>query len=179
MANLQIALADLGYTPDVMQVEANLYDPEYLEAAGAAADGTYVRTALWPFEDAENNPTGATQQYIDLIEGIDGKIASLGAQSFSAWLLFATLAGECDVEGNLTRSCILEKGSEVTDWTGGGLHAAGNVGENAGPDCIVVMQAEGGEYVRYEPATAEEGEDGFNCSPDNVAQLEGDYSTSG
>jgi ABC-type branched-subunit amino acid transport system substrate-binding protein len=179
MANLQNALAELGYTPEVMQVEANLYDPEYLEAAGAAADGTYVRTALWPFEDAASNPTGATQQYIDLIEARDGKIASLGAQSFSAWLLFATLANECDVEGTLTRSCILEKGSEVTGWTGGGLHAASDVGENAGPDCIVVMQAEGGEYQRYEPPTADDGEDGFNCSPDNVAQLEGDYSTSG
>jgi len=179
MANLQIALADLGYEPEVTQVEANLYDPNYLEAAGDAAEGTFVRIVLWPFEEAEENPTGATQQYIDIIEAADGKVAALGAQSWSAWLLFATLAAECDVEGNLTRSCILEKGSEVAGWTGGGLHAPSDVGENSGPDCFIGLQVEGGEFVRYEPPSATDGTDGYNCDPSNVADLEGDYSSSG
>jgi hypothetical protein len=178
-ANYQQAQSDLGFTPTVQITDANLYDPEYLEAAGPAADGTYTRVAVWPFEEASENPTGATQQYMDLIEARDGKVAALGAQSFSAWLLFAQLASECDVEGNLTRSCILEKGAEVTDWNGGGLHAPANVGENSGPECFILLQAEGGEFIRSEPATPEDGEDGYNCSPDNVADLEGDFSSSG
>jgi hypothetical protein len=178
-ANYQQAQSDLGFTPTVQITDANLYDPEYLEAAGPAADGTYTRVAVWPFEEAAENPTGATQQYMDLIEARDGKVAALGAQSFSAWLLFAQLASECDVEGNLTRSCILEKGAEVTDWNGGGLHAPANVGENSGPECFILLQAEEGEFIRSEPATPEDGEEGYNCSPDNVADLEGDFSSSG
>ena len=178
MASFQLALQDLGYTPDVTMTDANLYDPEYLDAAGSAADGTYSRVAIWPFEEAEANPTGATEQYMDLIEDRGGKVAALGAQSFSAWLLFAQLASECDVEGNLTRDCILEKGSQVSDWNGGGLHAPADVGQNAGPQCFIMLQAEDGEFVRAEPATPTDGDDGYNCSPDNVVELEGDFSTS-
>ncbi|OWY59869.1 hypothetical protein B7486_72255, partial [cyanobacterium TDX16] len=177
MANLQLAMADLGYEPEVMQVEANLYDPNYLEAAGDAADGTFVRTALWPFEEAADNPTGATQQYIDLIEARDGKVAGLGAQSFSAWLLFSQLAGECDVEGDLTRDCILEKGSEVSEWTGGGLHAPANPGQNSGTACFIALQVQDGEFVRYEPASIDGGEAGYNCADDNLAILQGDFAT--
>jgi hypothetical protein len=177
MANLQLAMADLGYEPEVTQVEANLYDPNYLEAAGDAADGTFVRTALWPFEEAADNPTGATQQYIDLIEARDGKVAALGAQSFSAWLLFAQLANECDLAGDLTRDCILDKGSAIDDWTGGGLHAPANPGGNSGAACFIALQVQDGEFVRYEPASIDGGEAGYNCADDNIAILEGDFAT--
>jgi hypothetical protein len=177
MANLQLALADLEYEPEVTQVEANLYDPNYLDAAGEAAEGTFVRSAIWPFEEAADNPSGATQQYVDLVEAQDGKVAALGAQSFSAWLLFAQLANECDVEGDLTRSCILEKGSQVEDWTGGGLHAPADSGENSGPECFIALRVEDGAFVRYEPAEVDGGEGGYNCAEDNNAQLEGDFTT--
>ena len=177
LANLQLAMADLGFSPEVTMTDANLYDPNYLDAAGEAAEGTYSRIAIWPFEEAADNP--ATQQYVDLIEARDGKVAALGAQSFSAWLLFAQLAGECDVDGELTRSCILERGSQVSDWNGGGLHAPADVGENAGPECFIMMQVQDGEFVRYEPAEVDGGDGGYNCSPDNVTDLDGDFSTSG
>ena len=52
-------VADLGFTPDVQMTDANLYDPNYLEAAGPAADGTYSRIAIWPFEEADQNPATA------------------------------------------------------------------------------------------------------------------------
>jgi hypothetical protein len=182
MAQLQIALEEQGYSPDVTQVDANLYDPEYVEAAGGAAEGTYLRLALWPFEEAEQNPTGATQQYIDLIEERDGKVAALGAQSFSAWLLFAQLANECDVAGDLTRQCILDGAGEIHDWTGGGLHAPANVGDNEGTECTVVMQVEGDGFVRAFPEAPGDDaafEDGFDCSAENVVDLQGEFTASG
>jgi hypothetical protein len=182
MAQLQIALEEQGYSPEVTQVDANLYDPEYVEAADGAADGTFLRLALWPFEEAEQNPTGATQQYIDLIEERDGKVAALGAQSFSAWLLFATLANECDVNGELTRQCILDGAAEIHDWTGGGLHAPANVGDNEGTECTVIMQVDGEEFVRAFPEAPGDGasfEEGFDCSPENVVDIEGDFTASG
>lgn len=179
-AQIQVALEEQGYSPEVTQVDANLYDAEYVEAAGGAADGTFLRLALWPFEEAEQNPTGATEQYIDLIEAMDGKVAALGAQSFSAWLLFAQLATECDVDGDLTRQCILDAAGDVDDWTGGGLHGPAHVGENQGTECVVVMEVEGEGFQRAFPERPDDGdfERGFDCSPDNIVELEGSFSAS-
>ena len=49
---------------------------------------------------AADNP--ATQQYIEHVEAVDGKVALLGAQAWSAWLLFAQSARDCDLEDDLT-----------------------------------------------------------------------------
>jgi ABC-type branched-subunit amino acid transport system substrate-binding protein len=176
-APLQQAMAEQGYTPEVVQGDTNIYQQEYLDQAGDAADGTYTRLAFWPFEEAAENP--ATQRYLDLTEESDGKVALLGAQSMSAWLLFAQLATTCDVEGDFTRSCILDAAGEVTEWDGGGLHAPTNPAENSGPVCTIVLQVEGGEFVRYAPAEVDGGEDGYDCDPANLVELEGDFSVSG
>ena len=74
--------ASLDIKFDWVLTDANHYDPQ-VTSIGTAADGTYVRTAFYPFLDkaqATKNP--ATQQYLDLIEQYDpgGKIANLGAQ---------------------------------------------------------------------------------------------------
>ncbi|MEZ5140737.1 MAG: hypothetical protein R2711_18790 [Acidimicrobiales bacterium] len=94
--------------------------------------GVFLSSAFAPLEEADQNP--ATKQYLDLVGAVDGKVSVLGLQSMSAWLLFATMAKDCDLDGNLTRSCLLEKAAEVTEWTGGGLHAPANPGENKGSE---------------------------------------------
>jgi ABC-type branched-subunit amino acid transport system substrate-binding protein len=172
LALLQQALDEIGYEVEVTLQDANFYDQGYVEAAGAAAEGTFLRNAFWPFEEAGANP--ATQQYIELVEAVDGKVALLGAQSWSAWLLFAQAARDCDLADDLTRSCVLEGAASVTDWTGGGLHASTNPGENLGPDCTLVLQVQSEAFVRYAP----EGED-YACDPSYVAHLEGDYTVGG
>jgi ABC-type branched-subunit amino acid transport system substrate-binding protein len=169
LAQLQQAMVEIGYEPEVTLQDTNFYDQTYLEAAGAAADGTYLRTAFVPFEEASTVP--ATQQYVDLVSGIDGKVALLGAQSTSAWLLFAQSADQCDDDGDLTRTCLLETAASVTEWDGGGLHAPANPSENEGPRCSMVLQVQDGGFTRYAPA------DGFECSEDSVVDLEGDYTT--
>ena len=78
---------EVGYRPELMLMETNLYDEGWVEAAGASADRVFVRTVFWPFEEADQNP--ATQQYLDLLEAQGGKVAELGVQAMSAWLLFA------------------------------------------------------------------------------------------
>jgi ABC-type branched-subunit amino acid transport system substrate-binding protein len=152
------AMEEVGYRPEVMAMEANFYDPGWIEAAGPAADGVFVRTVFWPFEEADQNP--ATQLYIDNVNAIDGKVASLGAQSTSAWLLFATAARDCDLDNDLTRSCVLEHAASVTDWTGGGLHAPTNPGSNEPPPCGLILQVENGAFTRYYP------DEGFSCFDD-------------
>jgi len=88
-------------------------------------------------------------------------VASLGTQSWSAWLLFAQAARDCDLEDNLTRTCVLEGAAAVTDWTGGGLHAATNPGANEPPECTLVLLVEGGAFTRHLP------DEGFDCGEDH------------
>ncbi len=153
------AMDEVGYRPDLMLMETNLYDQGWVDAAGPAADGVYIRTVFWPFEEADQNP--ATQQYLDLLTATGGKIALLGAQSMSSWLLFAQSARDCDLENDLTRSCVLEAAASVEDWTGGGLHAPTTPGTNEPTPCTVVLQIQDGAFTRFAP------EEGYDCGEDS------------
>lgn len=163
---------DIGF--DWIISDANHYD-EQLTSAGTAADGTYVRTAFYPFLDeeaAQENP--ATAQYLDLMAQYkpDGKIANLGAQGLSAWLLFAKAANECGVD--LTRDCVWAQATEITEWTGGGLHAPQDLASGNASNCFALLDASGGEF-----ALADVGADTgiYNCADGNVVDLTGDYGT--
>ena len=169
---LQQALLEIDYQPEVTFFESNFYDPAYLEAAGDAANGTFVRLAFTPFEEAAENP--ATQDYVDMVEAVDGKVALLGAQSVSGWLLFAQSVKECDEAGTLTRSCVLEAAGSVTEWDAGGLHAPSDPSTNSAVECVMLVQAQDGEWVRHAP------EEGFFCGGEEaVVDLTGDFSTAG
>jgi len=153
------AMDEIGYRPDLMLMETNLYDQNWVDAAGPAADGVFVRTVFWPFEEAADNP--ATQQYIDMVEAVDGKVALLGAQSMSSWLLFAQAARDCDLDNDLTRSCVLEGAAAATDWTAGGLHAPTDPGTNEPTPCAIVLEIQDGGFTRFAP------EDGYDCGEDS------------
>jgi hypothetical protein len=158
-AQLVQAMDEVGYRPEIMLMETNLYDQTWIDAAGPAADGVFIRTVFNPFEEADQNP--ATQQYLDLLNDSGGKVALLGAQSMSSWLLFATAARDCDRDDDLTRTCVLEHAAATEDWTGGGLHAPTNPGDNEPTPCTVVLQIEGGEFTRAFP------DEGFDCGEDS------------
>ena len=164
MALLQQALQEVGYEPDVTFQGANFYDQSYLEAAGDAAEGTFVETVFWPFEEANDNP--ATAKYIELLEAQGGKVALLGAQSMSGWLLFATAARDCDEAGELTRTCVMETAAEVEDWTGGGLHAPTSPGTNVGAACQILLRVEDGGFVRHAP------EEDYACDDSYLVEVE-------
>ncbi len=159
LALLLQAMDEIGYRPEVIAQDANFYDQTWIDAAGASADGVFVRTVFNPFEEAADNP--AVQQYIDHVEAIDGKVASLGTQAWSAWLLFAQAARDCDLDDNLTRGCVLEGASSVTDWTGGGLHVPTSPGTNEPPECTLVLQIEDSTFNRWAP------DEGFDCGEDS------------
>jgi ABC-type branched-subunit amino acid transport system substrate-binding protein len=158
------ALDQIDYEPEVRYFETNFYDQVFLDAAGPAADGVLIGTAYTPIEEAADNP--ATQSYVDILEAQGGKQAILGVQSVSAWLLFAALAKQCDLEGNLTRTCILEGAEQVTEWTGGGLHAPTNPAENTGSTCAMVLEVVDGTFQRYTP------DEGFECDDSFAAQVD-------
>ncbi|MCP4433984.1 MAG: ABC transporter substrate-binding protein [Actinomycetia bacterium] len=160
-------------------VETNIYDQVYVDAAGAdkAAD-TLIRSIFHPFEEADKWP--AVQQYIDILNDNvdDPKIALLGMQSFSGWLLFADSARACGEanDGVVTRDCVLETAAEVDDWTAGGLHAPTNPGPEGGgsPVCgMLIRVTESGEFERYFPEIGSEDDDldGFGCDDTAVVDV--------
>ena len=164
LAALQQAMVEIDYRPDVTFEEANHYDPEYLAAAGDAAEGTYVRSVYVPFEEADQNQ--ATQDYLDMVDAVGGKTALLGAQSVSAWLLFADAARQCDEAGDLTRTCVLETAGSVTEWPGGGLHGPTDPSTNTPTECSMILQVQDGAFARYHP------DEGFDCDEDNLIDIE-------
>jgi ABC-type branched-subunit amino acid transport system substrate-binding protein len=173
LANLMKALDDIGYQLDFVRTDANHYDPLLISEGGPAVEGAYVRSVFHPFlseEQASENP--ATTKYLEVMDEHkpDGKIAYLGVQGFSAWLLWAQASTACGAE--LTRDCVWENIGEITDWTAGGLHAPQNVAESAPGDCYSLQQVQQGEFVLAEVPTT----DGiFACDPEYVITLEGNY----
>ena len=161
-------------------LEANMYDP-VVASTGTAADGTVVRLAFHPLEEADKWP--AVQQYIDMVnDNVDGgEVGSLGMQSMSAWLLFTVAANACGEEngGVLTRTCILEQAAAVEDWTGGGLHAPqdpARFDEAVASPCSMLLVIKDGTFERLYPKLGGEGDDGdgFHCPADGVTQITGD-----
>jgi ABC-type branched-subunit amino acid transport system substrate-binding protein len=171
-AKLLQAFADIGYELDWAVVGGNALDATFVEVGGEAVRNVFILSSIVPPFMADENP--ATQQYLDLFaEHLpDGKSeALLGYNSFSAWLLFATAVKACG--SDVTRRCVYDEASAITEWTGGGLHAATVPGSHEGPRCAMVVEASPDGFAvpdDFEPT------DGlFRCSDDSVVQLEGDY----
>ena len=73
-------------------------------------------------------------------------------EAVSSFLLWATGAAACGSE--LTRDCVLEEISKITEWTGHGLHVPTNPAGNEAPNCGMLMELKGTEYVRAAPPAA-------------------------
>jgi hypothetical protein len=162
------AMEAVGYHPQLTLVNANFYDTNYLATSGAISDNTIIRTQFLPFELASENP--ATADYLELMERYnpDGKVALLGAQALSSYLLFALSASACGAE--LTRTCLLEQAGSVTEWSAGGLHAPQDPSTSTPSSCVVFLEVTPDGFVIHEELT--QPTDGlFNCEDDNIAEV--------
>jgi hypothetical protein len=167
LQQLQSAMATAGFFPDVTIVNTNFYDSKYAEEGGANAKNTYIRSIFFPLELKDDNP--ATADYLSIMQQFNpsGKVAQLGLQGTSGWLLFAQAAKACGSQ--LTAECLLDK-AKVSDWTGGGLHAATNPGSNAPSSCFLLMKVEGNKFV-YDETDTKPNQGKFNCNDANVTTL--------
>ncbi len=163
--NVLDAAAQIGYSPKWM-TEANFYDAKFAEWNVAGnADNVYVRMAYFPFEEADQVP--AVQQYLDIVADSGGSTSLLGMQATAAFLLWAQASQQCGAD--LTRDCVLEKLSTVTDYTAGGLQAPANVGANIPADCGMTLQMQGSEYVQVFPTTIAE----MDCNQKYLVKISG------
>lgn len=179
LVSLLRSMNEIGYRPPLIIQQTNFYDTVLTEGAGDLAEGIFVRTSYTPFEETDRNP--AMAKYIANMEKYNpgGKIAGLGVQGTSAYLLFVTAANTCLDEGDgvLERECVLAAAKSITSWDGGGLHAPGNPAENRGANCELMLQVSGGEFVRVYPelGSADDNGNGWHCYQPGVAELTGDY----
>lgn len=173
LAKLEVGLANIGYKVDWIRADANHYDQKLQVTGGESIASTYVRSVVYPFEKASENP--ATQQYLDLYKKYAPSAKAktyLGVQAFSAWVLFARSAKAC---GNkLTASCLLDEAKRIgsTTWTGGGLHAAMNIREQEATECFSLLLANPKGFTLPNISA---NDSIFNCTAGNVLTLKGDY----
>lgn len=169
LAKLIQAMNNINYSPEFISTNANNYANALIDNAGAALKGNvYTSTPFVPFEGAK--PGSATKQYLDAFAEYlpDGKArAAYGAQAFSAWLLFAQSVKACG--NDVTRKCVYDNAKKVTDWTGGGLHAAQNVRANSVSECMTVVQGTAQGFVRAKDLKVNDGI--FRCAPGDVHKL--------
>ena len=157
--------AQLDYQP-IWFGDSNMYVPDLAKwNTSGNGDKLYVRMSVTPFEEADANP--ATKQYLDLMDKSGGDPALLGAQAASSFLLWATAAKKCGSE--LTRDCVIDGAKKITKWTGGGLHAESNPGENLPPECGVLVKLDGTKWVRVAP----EKPNTFDCDPSYLVEVSG------
>ncbi len=175
---LQKEMALQGFEPTVIEQESNFYNQKYPDQAGETANGTFIRLTVWPFEEADSNPAMAA--YLDALEAaVPGAIPELlGVQAFSAALLWATAVQQ--LGSNVTRQGVIENLSNTHAWDGGGMHGTGDPGDRIPPGCFIMLRISDGKFVREYPLEDEDTEiyqagKGFDCSPDNTAELTGDF----
>lgn len=146
-----------GYEPTIL-TDATWYAQNVLSAnVDGLTEGINITMQFQPFENADK--VQAVADYLAVMaQNPDAKTGLLGMQSTSSFLLWATAAKACG--SDLTRQCMVNELSKVTSWTGGGMHAESNPGENLPPSCSMIMTVKGGTYEQIAPA--EQGE--FYCA---------------
>lgn len=159
----------------IMLHQTNAYDDVLFDSGNAAVEGSVIRTGFHPFEERDQWP--ALDQYFQVMERVDNaKIAALGLQSMSAWLLFATAANECATlnDGVIDRTCVLEQAAEVDQWTAGGLHIPTDPGSGEAPECGMLLVARDGAFERLTPEIGgdQDDRDGFHCPEDSVVDTD-------
>ncbi|MCU1486597.1 MAG: hypothetical protein JWN67_3343 [Actinomycetia bacterium] len=158
LENFLAASKQVGFAPKAWLSDANQYDNSlatWNAQNNGLADNVYVRMATVPFELADQVP--AVKQYVDLVKGSGGKVALLGEQATSAFLLWATAVKACG--SDVTAKCVLDEAGKQAGWTGGGLHTPTNPGKNEGPTCGMLVKLDGGTWTKVVPT-----DDVFDCN---------------
>jgi len=156
--NFMDAMDQLGQHP-IYLMEAADYTPGFAQwNTKGIGDQVYVREAFQPIENAAAVP--AVKQYVDAVQAVGGSVDQLGEQAASSFLLWATAAKSCG--SGLTRQCMVNTLSTIHDWTGGGLHAPADPGNNKPPQCGLILKLTGTAWSQFYPKTVGQ----FDCNPE-------------
>jgi ABC-type branched-subunit amino acid transport system substrate-binding protein len=159
------AESQIGYNP-IWVEDSGAYTQAFAQWNTAGlGNNVYVRLSYEPLEAAKVVP--AVAQYLAIVHKYGGHVSQLGEQSTSSFLLWATAAKACG--STLTRQCLINQLSKVTNWTGGGLNASGNPAKNLPPNCGLLMKLQGTKWVQAYPKKLGT----FDCSSKYIAPNSG------
>ncbi|WP_436789868.1 ABC transporter substrate-binding protein [Yinghuangia sp. YIM S10712] len=168
-----------GWEPLAILSDQSSYNNFNIQTAkDADMPGFYVYSTFWPQEMADQKP--AAKLALDLFHTKEpnGRMQYFHYAGLNAWLLWAAAARDCGAD--LTVDCVIEK-AQRSDWTAGGLYGPS---ATAAPDkmtnsrCFTMVELDPaqGKFVFNEELTKPDTDTIFNCSPDNVVQLDRTYS---
>jgi Periplasmic binding protein len=159
------AESQIGYNP-IWVEDSGAYTAAFAQWNTAGlGNNVYVRLSYEPLEAAKVVP--AVAQYLAIVKKYGGLTSQLGEQSTSSFLLWATEAKACG--STLTRQCMINHLSKVTNWTGGGLNSSGNPAKNLPPSCGLLMKLDGTKWVQAYPKKLGT----FDCASKYVAPNSG------
>ena len=175
LAKLEEAMRAVNYSPEWIFGGVNVYTPSLISELNGTNIPTYMPLSFTPFEDAGQNTLGghAMAEYQQLFKTYmpaGRSHASLGVNAFASWLLFAQGAKACGA--NLTVRCMYDQMQKTTKFTAGGLTGQVEVASQRPTQCwtAVVTTPTG-----FKPIDVQTNSSVFNCSPDNISNLTGDY----
>jgi hypothetical protein len=126
-----------------------------------------VWMSFLPFEEADSN-----EELAAFIEYMGAKpLASWAAGAWTAGVLFETVVNDIVAAEGLnaiTRQAVLDGLRAQTDFDANGWYGTLDIGSGGLSPCYVLLQVEGGEYVRKHPAEAGT----FDCEADNMVALD-------
>lgn len=149
------AMQQQGFEPAVYALQTNLYTPDLIAQGGNAIEGAQLAVTGSLLEEIGSNPE--MQTYAQWLQQIDpdARPTGLGMYAWSAARLFVQLIKEIGPE--LTREKLLSAIADVHAYEGNGLIPAQDIGNKQPADCIIIVEVQGGEFVRVEPSS------GFRC----------------
>lgn len=166
IVRLQKAMREQGVSIPVVDVTTQGYSQDYLEAAGPAAEGSYVGLTHVLLEEADQIP--ALEEYVTWLAEVapDEDPTSNGLQAWIRAEMFVEAATAVGPE--LTRDALIAELEGMTGFDADGLIPPIDVGDPVPKQgCFVIAQVRDGAYVRVFP------ESGFHCSADDVYQYGG------
>ena len=165
MAKMMKEAAAQGANKDVLFACSLACYTQAFKDNGASVEGAYVWMQFLPFEEASTNK--AAQAYVD---SSGGKPDSFGAQAWQSAMAFKKTIDEIvakDGPNAITRKSVIETMKNLQFDADGWIGP--RTGQKVFSDCMVVMQVQGGKFVR---ASGTPGK--LECDPSFVTTIKMD-----
>ena len=127
-ALLQQALQEIGYQPEVLLHETNMYDQNFLEAGGPAVDGSFVRHDLLALRGGRPQPGHASSTSIMLDAAGRARSPSSVCRARRPGCSSRRSPSSATSTARSPAPASSNGPAKVTEWDGGGLHATGQPG---------------------------------------------------
>lgn len=154
-ASMAKSMADTGYKGLKFQEYLTTYGSNFVELAGAAAEGTSNWIRSLPVEEASSSPEATA-----FVTWMKRVAPDVPADVFAAdsWAGIKALVDAMDaLPGPITRDALLGQLRSVKSYDAAGLLGPIQLGAKRSNGCFIGMRVEGGRWKRFAPAK------GFLC----------------